>query len=591
MDELIRIIPVNGTIPDMVVRQYDNLSRIVTVQIEDSSGSPLDLTGCKARLYVERAVDAVTLADTDLLACGIPDAKGGVVRFSIYNGLTYRPGSYRCELRITRASDSAVISLSPFTLRVTGAVRTDDLLEGTPQYTALSQTLRVADSLDERITNHVTDAAHLSDALRAPHNTVSFGTVAEMLWCAESYFNYAYTGKNRDAKILYESHHGLYSDNLGSGAANGVFGIVCSSFVDAILNGITFENSRYNGNAANLGHAWGMVFDDTGDFGSTAGGETETKLRYLTSQNLAKYAEEHSWLYSINKDHPHQVRPGDVVFSGTDSERHLGVDHVAIVINVGEPRLNASGEMDMGETRISVLEAWNTTKSDGKPVGLRINKRALSYFTYGATFPLGDVDNKPLLLESTTGVSLTTTVLQGSYSTLHTFSGTVYKGFYTVVIHGDIPSSLFVQTLYDGETASVSHGSMHCLNGDCYLTFYVQRKGTVCITAADDGSRFDVSEIALYRGYAEINAVAETSTDAQIASLQGQINQIIALPDGATTADAELVNIRYDVDGIDRGSAGDAVRYQVRMLREAIDGKCRIATNEEFEEVFGFGCD
>lgn len=591
MDELIRIIPVNGTIPDMVVRQYDNLSRIVTVQIEDSSGSPLDLTGCKARLYVGRAVDAVTLADTDLLACGIPDAKGGVVRFDIYNGLTYRPGTYRCELRITRANDGAVISLSPFTLRVTGAVRTDDLLEGTPQYTALSQTLRVADSLDERITNHVTDAAHLSDALRAPHNTVSFGTVAEMLWCAESYFNYAYTGKNRDAKILYESHHGLYSDNLGSGAANRVFGIVCSSFVDAILNGVTFENSRYNGNAANLGHAWGMVFDDTGDFGSTAGGETETKLRYLTSQNLAKYAEEHSWLYSINKDHPHQVRPGDVVFSGTDSERHLGVDHVAIVINVGEPRLNANGEMDMGETRISVLEAWNTTKSDGKPIGLQINKRALSYFTYGATFPLGDVDNKPLLLESTTGVSLTTTVLQGSYSTLHTFSGTVYKGFYTVVIHGDIPSSLFVQTLYDGETTSVSHGSMHCLNGDCYLTFYVQRKGTVCITAADDGSRFDVSEIALYRGYAEINAVAETSTDAQIASLQGQINQIIALPDGATTADAELVNLRMGHDGTVYESAGAAVREQIAALETRIDGKPRIATDEEFEEVFGFECD
>lgn len=557
MDEITRRIPVNGTIPDLVVRQYDNLSRIVTVQIEDRGGNPLDLTGCKARLYVERSVETVTLADTDLLACEISDAAGGVVRFDIYNGLTYRPGAYWCELRITRASDGAVISLSPFVLRVTETIRTDDLLEGTAQYTALSETLRVADKLDERITDHVTDAAHLSDALRAPDNTVSFGTVSEMLWCAESYFNYAYTGKDKAAKMLYESHHGLYSENLGDGAANGVFGIVCSSFVDAILNGVTFENSRYSGNAVNLGHAWGMVFDSTGDFGSTAGDAAEVRNKYLTSQNLAKYAAEHGYLYPI--DGHHRVRPGDVLFSGNVEGRYLGIDHVAIVINISN-------------TRVGVIEAWNgATKSDGLPVGLRVNHRALSYFTYGAAFPLGDVDNKPLLVESAANVTLATTAAsQESYSTLHAFTKTVNKGFYTVVIHGSLPSSPYVMTAYSEETAS-SHGSMHRVGGDCYLTFYAQRTGSVSVTVPNDGGSYAVSEIALYKGYAEINAVASVTVDAQVVSLLSEL-------DDALNEMEDLADINQRVDYLSNyvtpqmyGAKGDGVTDDTTALQAAVN--------------------
>lgn len=601
-------IDINDKIGVVTVKQFDNMSRFLHLQITDKDlmdgeGAALNIVDCEARLYVQPAEGKPQYIDGE-----IADGENGIVTFTLQNSITSKAGSYNCEIWITQPEEKSVISTKPFLLHVERSIRNDDALEAGESFSALENALiRVAvdrarlnnleamtnsanvvpgtvdsEVLDIRtaydgttystagnavreqinqIRNSVAEmkeflyvtgggyeeneaaqrlvsdlksvlkqaktfqtqidclggefekvvefipgggitdvklcdgcvsAEKLSPALKRPSIVVSSGTVTEMLRVAETYFNYAYTNDGEESGLLYESHTGLYSDSLGSNGENGQYGIVCSSFAEAVINGISFENSRYSGNVGNAKFNWGVEFDDAAPFGSTENPTSvEIRNKYLTSQALAMYAAKHGYLYEI--DGSQNVRAGDLLFSGNVPGRYLGIDHVAIVINADN-------------MYCTVLEAWRAKKTDisgaKHDVGLRIKYRAsISDYTYGAVFPIGDVVNIPEAVESVCDISGKTAE---KATLIHEFKTHVNKGFYTVVCHGEFSSMPYVSLKYDGAESNTYQSLMHGTGSDYYLTVYVEKSAIVSLRMEKDAT-YDINEAALYSGYADIS--------------------------------------------------------------------------------------
>jgi len=115
------------------------------------------------------------------------------------------------------------------------------------------------------------------------------------------------------------------------------------------------------------------------------------------------------------------------------------------------------------------------------------------------------------------------------------------------------------ELLIDGD----SHGTAN------FLVAVEQRPGDNADLSDSDLSLIQEAVDAAETISAVSGQVEQNTTD--IAVQKARIDNIIALPDGSTTADAELTDIRVGADGVTYPTAGDAVRGQVTDLKSTLN--------------------
>lgn len=154
-DYIPREIDINEQLETVVVKQFDNNSRFIHVQIFDKDlgdDVPFDLVNCTARLYVQPKENA-TSDNIAYIDGEVADSENGIVTFLLPSGVTQTAGEYEGEIWLYQgtASNRPIISSKKFDLTIEESIKNDSAIEATSQFSALDNALLTAESLDDRI--------------------------------------------------------------------------------------------------------------------------------------------------------------------------------------------------------------------------------------------------------------------------------------------------------------------------------------------------------------------------------------------------------------------------------------------------------
>lgn len=302
-------------------------------------------------------------------------------------------------------------------------------------------------------------------------------TVSQMMEVARSYFLHReeFVYDTEQPRTVFHPTDSTLSNLTGYTDKHS---IVCSTFVDLVLSGISFENSRYNGGSNTKTYSYGMpeLYDTVENYdGKNA---NQLALKSYSAGNL----------HRVN-DNWSNIKKGDVLFfskvaeeTGADSRQFANIYHNGIYAGK-----NANGEHTMYHSaRSTYAVSYDVINKNPLNVG--------SDLTFFSRYPLDETKNywtNPIVLSKSTQLVSGTT-------TLEVRSGWVSISFNNVTIQDGYvgnASLAFIASNYIPDVTT--SGVVVSESGTAYKA-YVTTQGVVAVYKSADHPNNEVLSGTIY---------------------------------------------------------------------------------------------
>lgn len=308
--------------------QYDNNSRYILVSAY-SSFQPYDLTYATVKIYGIKKDKTVFFNNAKIL-----DAVNGKFEIDLTEQCLACDGDVEIQILIL-GLDKARLSSNSFIVNVKKNIIDPVRVTSQEEWGMLTDglaSLAEYDIYKSNVDRHDKEIKGNKNQINILSNTVvsnlynTEGIISQIMNTAKSYTD------NFD-KIVYGNKYTAYDKEVKP--VNGKYELDCSSFINLLIHGVKFHNSRYNGKNDNYGSP--LFFHGIDSY------------KYRLANQMAQFCVENGYVFKPAKDLSN-IRAGDLMFfSWTDFETNpdkytqaqidfhnnafMKIDHVAMYLD------------------------------------------------------------------------------------------------------------------------------------------------------------------------------------------------------------------------------------------------------------------